>query len=396
MTYDFDTLLNRRGTNCMKWDSLASEFGRADLLPFWVADMDFRSAPEIIEVLAGQVDFGVFGYPIMTERARTAVADWQRTRHGWDVRPDEVAFVPGVVTALSVAVNAFTEPGDGIVLQTPVYPPFFSVVRDNGRVIVENPLREAEGRYEMDFDNLREVLRPGVKALILCSPHNPVARVWSREELVTLAGICAERNVMVLCDEIHQDLVFRDARHLPLSLAAPELDPLLLTLVAPSKTFNIAGICASAWIARDNGVAQTMQRELERLHLTELNMMAIAALEAAYTKGAPWLDRLLSYLEENRSFVLRFLKERLPRVKLKHPEGTFIFWLDFRDYGLHNDELQRILVKEAGVALNPGINFGESGDGFARLNVGCPRAQLEEGMRRIERAFAGRSAKVDG
>lgn len=387
MKYDFDTPLERRGRSCMKWDNLSRVFGRDDLLPFWVADMDFRSAPEIIDVLREQVEFGVFGYPLMNDSAKASVAEWQAKRHGWGVDVTEVGFVPGVVTALSVAVEAFTEPGDGVVVQTPIYPPFFSVIRDNGRQIVENPLLEREDEYVMDLDHFKSVLSSNVKALVLCSPHNPVARVWRRQELCELAEICLERNIMIFSDEIHQDLVYSDAEHIPIALAAPGIESLLLTLVAPSKTFNIAGICASAWIASDPGVRDKMSSALARFHIAGLNLFAVAALEAAYRKGAPWLEQLIPYLERNRSFVEAFLLERMPRVKLKHPQGTFIFWLDFRDYGLSAQELQRVLTEKAGVALNPGISFGRQGEGFARLNIGCPMAQLEEGLSRIFKAF---------
>jgi cystathionine beta-lyase len=346
--YDFDARICRRGTNCSKWDGAARVFGREGLLPFWVADMDFKSAPEIIEALRERVEFGVFGYPVMTGEARSAVADWERRRHGWNIDAGDVAFVPGVVTGLSAAVRAFTEPGDGVIIQTPVYAPFFRVVAENGRVVVENPLKETEDRFTMDFDNLESVIESNknVRAMILCSPHNPVARVWSAEELSRLSGICAARGIMIINDEIHQDLVYSDARHTPIAALSEDLSPLLLTLVAPSKTFNIAGLHASAWIAEDRAVAAKMRRELGSIDSGSLNLMAQSALEAAYSKGEPWLDEVLAYLEANRDFVEAFLPEKLPRVKMKHPEGTFIFWLDFREYGLRNDELQRVLVEE--------------------------------------------------
>lgn len=389
MIYDFDTPLNRRGTNCMKWDDMGARFGRDNLLPFWVADMDFRSPPEVVEVLRGAVDSGVFGYPVMTDGLRDSVAKWQETRHGWKVDAGCVGFTPGVVTGLACAVNAFTSPGDGIVIQTPVYPPFFDVIAGSGREIVENPLLEGDERYEMDYDGLRELLasRPNVKALILCSPHNPVARVWTREELRSLAGICLEHGVVVFSDEIHQDLAFSDAVHVPLALASPEIVPNLVTLVAPSKTFNLAGLASSAWIA-EGDAAEAMNESIGRMHLERLNMLGALAMETAYRKGSAWLDELLTYLEGNRTLVETFLRERLPGAMLKHPEGTYIFWLDFRGYGLSSDGLQRILVEEAGVALNAGTTFGRQGEGFARLNIGCPRAQLEEGLSRIAKAFA--------
>lgn len=372
----------------MKWDELSKIFGRDDLLPFWVADMDFRSAPEIIEALRKRVDFGVFGYPLMNDSARAAVAEWESSRHGWKVDVSHIDFMPGVVAALAVGIQAFTKPGDGVVLQTPVYPPFFKAIEDNGRRIVANPLIDAGDRYEMDFDGLKKLLTDDVKAMILCSPHNPVARVWRREELAQLAEICLERNIIILSDEIHQDLVYSDAKHTPLSLAHPEVDRILVTMVAPSKTFNIAGLCGSAFIARDRAMREKMSAALDGLHIMNINLFAIDALETAYRKGGAWLDALLKYLEANRDMVETFLKEKMPRVKLKHPEGTFMFWLDFRDYGLSSRDVQRILVEDAGLALNPGHGFDPSGEGFARLNIGCPRKQLEEGLSRIETAFA--------
>ncbi|MDR1481771.1 MAG: pyridoxal phosphate-dependent aminotransferase [Synergistaceae bacterium] len=388
--YDFDSPLRRRGTSCSKWDGAARVFGKDGLLPFWVADMDFRSAPEIIDALREKVEFGVFGYPIMTDEARNTVAEWEKRRHGWDVDPDDVAFVPGVVTGLSAAVRAFTEPGDGVIIQTPVYAPFFRVITDNDRVVVENPLKETEERFVMDFDNLERVIESNgrVRAMILCSPHNPVARVWSADELSRLLDICALRGIVIINDEIHQDLVYSDARHIPIASLAESQSPLILTLVAPSKTFNIAGLHASAWITKDRAAAEKMRRTLASMDAGSLNLMAATALETAYSKGAPWLDEAMTYLEVNRGLVEAFLSERLPKVKMKHPEGTFIFWLDFREYGFHNKELQRILIEDAGVALNPGTDFGMGGDGFARFNIGCPRSILEEGLGKIERAFA--------
>jgi len=373
----------------MKWDDIESHFGRGDLMPFWVADMDFRSAPEIVEALREAADFGVYGYPVMTDSARAAAADWQRTRHGWNVAAECVDFVPGVVAGLGFAIQAFTKPGDGVVIQTPVYPPFFSIIQDNGRKVVENPLIECESRYEMDFDGLDELLaRPDVTAMLLCSPHNPVARVWTSEELSRLAGLCLAHGVMLLSDEIHQDLVYSDAKHIPTALAAPDLKPRLLTLVAPSKTFNIAGLSSSVWISEDEQITDMMRKSIAKLHMERLNLFGARALEAAYRKGAPWLDALMSYLEENRALVESFVREKLPRAVMKHPEGTFIFWIDFRGYGLSSDGLQRILVDRARVALNPGISFGRQGEGFARLNIGCPRAALEKGLARIGEAFA--------
>jgi cystathionine beta-lyase len=386
--YDFDTRINRSGTNCEKWDDVGKVFGKDGLMPFWVADMDFRSAPEITEVLKARVESGVFGYPSeRNDKHQTIVADWESRRHGWKVSPDSVGFVPGVMTGVSVAIREFTEPGDGIVVQPPIYPPFFRKIQQNGRTIVENPLKETEHGFEMDFDNLRDVLTPGVKALLLCSPHNPVSRVWKLQELSELGQICLERNITVICDEIHQDIVFSDAKHIPLPLACPELDEKIITFVAPSKTFNLAGLRASAWITGSEKMAEKMRNALNLLHISVLNMLGLDAIEAAYTKGEAWLDEAVSYIEKNRGLLEGFIREKMPRVRMKHPEGTFVFWLDFRDYGLKSSELMNIFINGAGVAVTDGATFGASGEGFVRLNVGCPRAQLEEGLERIAKAF---------
>jgi cystathionine beta-lyase len=387
--YDFDTPINRKGTDCEKWDEIATVFGRDDLLPFWVADMDFKSAPEIVEALKEKVASGVFGYPIMTDSARESVASWLSGRHGFDVEASEVGFSPGIITSLSIAVQEFTSPGDGVVIQTPVYPQFFALIKKTGRAVVENPLRETEDGYEMDFENLRRVITPDVKAMLLCSPHNPVGRVWRRGELKQLAEICAERGVVVLSDEIHQDIIYSGAKHEPFQLAAPEASDCSVTFVAPSKTFNLAGLCGSAWVAKDEKIASRMERALSSVHCANINMLAHAALETAYRNGAPWVDQLVAYLEGNRDFLEKFLREHMPKAKMKRAEGTFVLWLDFRGYGLDGKELQRALVEKAKVALNPGAAFSRDCGGFARMNIGCPRATLEEGLSRIGKAFAG-------
>jgi cystathionine beta-lyase len=367
---------------------MASVFGRGDLLAYWVADMDFKAAPEIVQALRDKIESGVFGYPVMTNSARESVANWLETRHGFSADASEIRFSPGIITSLSIAVQEFTEPGDGVVIQTPVYPQFFSIIRKNGRVVVENPLIETEDGYEMDFDNLIEVLTPNVKAMIFCSPHNPVGRVWRREELTRLAEICAKRGIVILCDEIHHDVVYSGSKHIPLQLAVPESAPTSLIFMAPSKTFNLAGLCASAWLSKDKQIAKRMEKALQSVHCANINMMGHAALEAAYRNGAQWLDSLVAYLQGNVDFAEKFFRERMPKVKMTRPEGTFLIWLDFRDYGLDGKELQNALVQKAFVALNPGVDYGKDYGAFARMNIGCPRAALNEGLSRIERAFA--------
>jgi cystathionine beta-lyase len=390
VVYDFDAPIDRRGTDCEKWDEMTPFFGRSDLLPYWVADMDFKSAPEIVQALRDKVELGVFGYPIMTDSARESVAIWLETRHGFSVDASEICLSPGIITSLSIALQTFTEPGGGVVIQPPVYPQFFSLIKKNDRAVVENPLRLTEDGYEMDFQNLREVLTPDVKAMILCSPHNPVGRVWRQDELKRLAEICVERGVVILSDEIHHDIVYGGAKHIPLQLAVPEIAPLSLIFMAPSKTFNIAGLCGSAWFSKDKKISKRMEKALLAVHCANINMMAHAALEAAYRNGARWLDQLVEYLAGSVDFAEKFFLERMPKVKMKRPEGTFLLWLDFRDYGMNGKELQNVLVQSAHVALNPGSDFGRDYGGFARMNIGCSKDALKEGLSRMERAFAGR------
>ena len=385
--YDFDKIMERRGTNCEKWDGLNDDFGRDDILPMWVADMDFPAPPEVLEALRKKVDEGALGYPVIPDSLRDAVRGWEKEHFGWEFGREAISWSPGVVAGLSFAVMGLTKPGDQIIIQTPVYMPFYRTVREAGRIIVKNPLIRKEGRYTMDFDALEALVTPTCRTLILCSPHNPAARVWSREELERLADIAVRKNMLIISDEIHQDLVYSDAKHICLA-TLPGMAERTITFVAPSKTFNIAGLKASAAIIPDEYLRGVYISVIERFHLNSLNILGLAAMEAAYGRSGEWYAELMKYLEANRDFTEKFIKERMPKAHMDHPEGTYIFWIDFRGYGFEKDaELTDFLVNKARVALDPGIWFGEEGNGFARINIGTPRALLEEGLERIAKAL---------
>ena len=392
MIYDFDSYFDRRNTNCEKWDDLKSTFGRDDILAMWVADMDFPAPQPVLDAICAKAREGALGYPNIPDSLRDAVRGWERERYSWDFPREAVCWAQGVVAGLSFATEAFTKPGDGMIIQTPVYPPFYRTVREAGRNIVKNPLKYQNGRYVMDFEGLEALGSPTCCVLILCSPHNPVARVWTREELERLADIAKRKNMIIISDEIHQDLVYSDAKHTCLA-SLPGMEERTVTFVAPSKTFNIAGMKASAAIIPDEYLRGRYVSVLERFHLNSLNILGIAAMEAAYSKCGGWYEELVAYLEGNRDFAEKFVKEKMPKAHMDHPEGTYIFWIDFRGYGFDDRSLTDFLVNDAKVALDPGSWFGEEGNGFARINVGTRRALLAEGLERIAAALEKRENK---
>ncbi|NLX84770.1 MAG: pyridoxal phosphate-dependent aminotransferase [Synergistaceae bacterium] len=384
--YDFDTYIERRGTSSMKWDLMGERFGDSDLLPYWVADMDFKSPPEVIEAIEDKLKHGVLGYPVVKDSLVDSIVNWEKKRHGWSFDKSAVTWSPGVVGGLAFAIEAYTKPGDGIILQTPVYPPFYEIIETSGRHVVKNPLKRENGKFVMDLEGLEKLITPTCRTLIFCSPHNPVSRVWTKTELEKLAELAARKNMLILSDEIHQDIVFSDAKHTCLA-TLPGMEKQTLTYIAPSKTFNLAGLSSSIVIIPDHSLMEQYKSVLVRFHLSRLNGMGLVAMEAAYSKCAQWADEMVEYIEGNRDFTEKFVKERMPKAKMDHPEGTYIFWIDFRGYGFDGETLPEFLVREAKVALNKGLDFGEEGAGFARINVGTTRKQLAEGLERIAKAL---------
>ncbi|HWQ60940.1 MAG TPA: PatB family C-S lyase [Negativicutes bacterium] len=390
MNYDFDAIIERNGTGSMKWDDLERVFGTDDVLPFWVADMDFAAAPGITAAVQAKARHPVYGYHTKEESFFQAAMAWEHRRHGLALERNWVINTPGVVSSLGAAVLALTAPGDKIVIQPPVYPPFFSCVTRNGRQVVENPLRERDGRWEMDLADLESKLGPDVKMLVLCSPHNPVGRVWTRGELLALGEVCLRHDVTIVADEIHCDLVFSGQSHVPLATLGPELAARCVTFFAPSKTFNIAGTYTSLAVVSDPARREKYFALLAGLGISAGNLFGLAAAEAAYKTGEDWLDSLLPYLEANADSLVDFVSRELPGVRVTKPEGTYLAWLDFRDRFADQGELKRFLIGDAKVGLNDGLTFGRQGKGFARFNFGCPRKLMVAGLERIAAALRRR------
>ncbi|MEG1641894.1 MAG: PatB family C-S lyase [Synergistaceae bacterium] len=386
MKYDFDRYIDRRNTDCEKWDYLKEEFGRDDLLALWVADMDFTAPPRVLEEIHKKVDQGALGYPIIPDSLLEAIANWQKKRHGWTFDTKAITWAPGVVAGLSFAVMAYTKPGDGVIIQSPVYHPFYRTVKEAGRIINLNPLKYKNGKYVMDLEGLEKLVTPTCRTLILCSPHNPVSRVWTKKELEALAELAIRKNMLIITDEIHQDIVYSDAKHTCFA-SLPKMEERTITFTAPSKTFNIAGMKASVGIIPNDFLRAQYISVIERFHLNSVNILGIVGMEAAYRYCEDWLDELLVYLEKNRDYTEKFVKENMPKAVMNHPEGTYIFWIDFRGYGFNSETLEEFLVNKAGVALNKGTGFGVEGDGFARINIGTTFAQLETALKHIADAL---------
>lgn len=379
---DFDRIINRRQTESVKWNWFDE-----DVLPMWVADMDFRSPEPVIEALRERVDHGIFGYGLAPEGLQEAIATHLADRHAWDVLPEVVSFISGVVTGFNHAIYSLTEPGDKVMIQPPVYPPFLSAPAQAGRQGVENPLvRREDGKYEIDFDDFEAKAASGVKLFILCSPHNPVGRVFTRDELTRMAEICLAHDVLICSDEIHADLVFPGHRHIPIASLAPEVAARTVTYFAPSKTFNLAGLSTSIYVAQDDDLRERLNTSMTML-LGHPNILGMRAALAAYRNGQPWLDEVLAYMETNRDALVAFVREELPGVEVWKPEGTYLAWLDCRGLELDRSP-HKFFLEEAKVGLNDGATFGEAGTGFVRLNFGCPRQLLEEGLGRMKTAVS--------
>lgn len=381
MKYDFDRVIPRRDTDSSKWKTYG-----ADVLPMWIADMDFAAPPAVVEALQQRVQHSIYGYPIRPASYYEAIVEWMRKRHGWEIKGEWIAHSPGVVTGLVLAVHTFTHPGDKIIIQPPVYPPFFTTVQYNGRQLVLNPLCNENGYYRMDLDHLEKQIDSRTRALILCSPHNPVGRVWTKKELIALGELCARKNILIFSDEIHADLILRGHKHIPLAMLLPELAEITLTFIAPSKTFNLPGLYTAAAIIPNPRLHAQFAITLENYSLKDSNIFGMVGLEAAYRFGEDWLEALLDYLQGNIEYAIRFFQQRLPQIHVAQPEGTYLLWLDCRALGLDKAGLRDLFLKRAKVALNEGHTFGPGGEGFMRMNIGCPRSILQEGLERIERA----------
>jgi len=386
MPYDFDTVIERCDTNCAKWDAAKMRYPGKDILPMWVADMDFNTAPPIIEALKKRAEHGMFGYVLKSAAYNEAVLGWVKRRHGWDLSTEWLCNSPGVVTALALCIHAFTQPGDKIIVQPPVYYPFFRVILSNGRQLVTNPLILNGEKYTIDFDDLEKKADSGTRMMIISNPHNPIGRLWTREELEHLGRFCVDHDIVLVSDEVHCDLVYPGKRHVPTASISEEIARQTVTCMAPSKTFNLAGLKTSVIIIPNPKLRRSYQRTLMNLSLGGDSAFGVAALEAAYTQGDAWLDALLVYLEDNMEFTIRYFQENAPKIKAFRSEATYLLWLDCRGLGLSPKALDEFMLEKAGVWLDDGQLFGQGGEGFQRMNFACPRATLTEGLSRIARA----------
>lgn len=381
-TFDFDTPVDRRGTDCLKYDFATEHRKPADVLPLWVADMDFPAPPAVNRALAKAVQDGIYGYSDTKQDYADAVLGWFSRRHGWQANADWIVKTPGVVFALAMAVRALSEPGDAVLLQPPVYYPFYSVIRSNRRRIAENPLRLRQGRYEMDFDDFEnKIVSEKVKVFLLCSPHNPVGRVWTKEELRRIGEICERHGVYVVADEIHCDITLPGHAHTMFLAANPSLFPLTVLCTAPSKTFNLAGLQVSNCFIPDPAVRAKFRKEVNKTGYSQLNMMGLIACKAAYREGDAWFSACLDYLKGNLDFIRSFVEQHIPRVRLIEPEGTYFAWLDFSALGLDDAQLDDLVTNRARLWLDAGYIFGrEAGSGFQRIAYACQRQTLIKAM----------------
>lgn len=385
MSFDFDREIPRDGTASIKHDGRKAYFGTADVTPLWVADMDFAAPPAVTAALAARAAHPVYGYTLYPDSLFDTLVDWMRRRHGWAIRREWIVMCPGVVPSLHAAVLAFTRAGEGVIVQPPVYFPFFSAVTRTGRRLIENPLRLEHGRYVMDFDQLERCAADGAKLLLLCSPHNPVGRVWQPDELAQILRIARRHQLTVLSDEIHADLVYPGQCHTTLALLAEAADH-VITAVAPSKSFNIPGLGLSCLIIPDPVQRAAIEQVFASLHVSAANPFSIVAFEAAYRDGADWLDALMVYLQASRDQVVDFVRHHLPGVEPIVPQGTYLMWLDCRGWGMDDSALRDFFVRKAKVGMNPGTIFGQGGSGFMRLNLASPRHVIAAALRRVENA----------
>lgn len=390
MKYDFDHIVDRRGSGCVKYDD-RSAFGNADIIPLWIADMDFEAPDFICDAIARRAAHRVFGYGMRNESYYRAIMSWVKRRNGWDIDGSWLDFTPGVVAGFVFALRALSAPGDGIVIMPPVYPPFAAQIKANDRRVVENPLVPEAGNYRIDFDDLDRKLEQAT-VLLLCNPHNPTGRVFTTQELTRIAALCRKHGVHIVSDEIHSDLVFAPGRHTHIGALCTEGQK-CITLIAPTKTFNIAGLSTSTAITPDPAARQALRTELGRYHVEQGNVFGTAALIAAYNDGEEWLDQMLEYVHANMEFALRFFRERLPQIEAHIPEGTYLLWLDLRGLGMEHEELLRFMAHEAGVGLNDGSAFGPQGRGFMRMNMATSRALIEQALRQIETAWEARETE---
>lgn len=385
MQYNFDEIINRENTDSVKYDLRKVIFEKEDVIPMWVADMDFKTPDFIINAIKERLNHEVFGYSFRSKSYFESIINWLKRRHQWEVKEEWMSFSPGIVPAINMAVMAYTKPGDKIIVQTPVYFPFFSAIVNNDRVQVENPLQLKNDRYCIDFEDLEEKLK-GAKMIILSNPHNPGGSVWTKDELKRLGDLCVKNNVIILSDEIHADLVFKNIKYTPLASISKEIDEITVTFIAPSKTFNMAALATSSLICSNKELKEKYDKVLDTIHIGMGNVFGAVASEAAYNLGDEWLDQLMEYLSGNLDYLDHYLKENIPQIKMIRPEGTYLVWLDCSELKMTDEELKNFMIQKAGLGLNAGTMFGTGGEGFMRINVACPKQTITDALARLENA----------
>lgn len=382
----FDKIIDRTGTDCLKHDRVKKEFGTTDLLPMWVADMDLASPDFILEAIKKRCNHGILGYTMIPRGWYESICSWLKRRHDWEIDSKELGFIPGIVSGIALAIQCFTKPGDKVLIQTPVYPPFMFLPRNNGRETEINQLVYNEGNYTIDFDDFEKKAASACKMFILCSPHNPGGRVWTVNELERMAEICIRHGLIIVSDEIHADLTLPGFRHHPIASLNPEIASHVITLMAPSKTFNIPGLSSSFCVIHDMKLRKQFHDFLNLAELSSGNIFAITAAMAAYENGDVWLDLLTAYLLKNIQYVDSFLNENIPEISACLPQASFLIWLDCRKLNLSDAELHQFFIHRAKLGLNQGISFGPGGEGFMRMNIGCPAETVRKAMDQLKTA----------
>lgn len=383
MKYNFDKIIDRKNTNCYKWDALKTIFGRDDLIPFWVADTDFSAPKPLIDKLVERAEHGIYGYSFEPEEYFNVFINWLQKRFNWKIEKEWIINTTGIVPAINFAIQAFTEPEDKILVQTPVYFPFFQSIEKNERKVVNSQLKLVNNRYKIDFEDLEAKLKNNVKMMLFCSPHNPAGRVWTKNELEKVAFLCLENNVLLISDEIHSDLILSGYRHIPTASLSKDIAQNTISMFAPSKTFNVAGLATSSIVISNKELRDQFQNFMDKLGLHLINVFGIEAFISAYKDGEEWLDQQIKYIEGNYNFVKTFLQQNIPQISAVEMEGTYLMWLDCRKLNLSQKDLVDLLVNKAKVGLNDGSMFGAGGEGFMRLNIGCSRSLLQEALERI-------------
>ncbi len=384
MNFNFDKIVDRTNNFSAKWSEMNKNFGTNDLLPMWVADMDFLTAPCIMETLKDRLEQGIFGYTTRPSYYNESIVNWLDNRFSWKIKQEWLMFSPAVITSISLLIQNLTQKNDKIMIQEPVYSPFHNIVESNERDLVISPLVKLDdGSYVMDYEDIEAKIKD-VKMFILCNPHNPVGRVWTREELTKLGEICLKHNVLVISDEIHSDIVLKNHKHTPFASISKEFGENTITCMAPTKTFNLAGLQSSFLVISNPSYYEVMDKAFSRLDIKRNNAFSLVATEAAYNYGEDWLDELIKYIEDNIDFAIEYIKTNIPQLKVKKPEGTYLLWVDFNSLNLNEKDLKDALINKGKVALSDGSSFGIGGDGYYRINLACPRSMVLEALKRIE------------